>query len=77
MVIKMIAEFKVTGMHCNSCLSLIKMSVQELEGIADVSGDQDKGIVKVVFDEKTASVKDIVKKVEQEGYKVVKQATRK
>jgi len=66
----MITEFKVGGMHCNSCVALIKMSVNELEGITDVSGDQGKGFIRVSFDESQAKVKEIVKKIEQEGYKV-------
>ena len=66
----MITEFKVNGMHRNSCVSLVKMSVQELEGITDVSGDQEKGFVRVSYDDSSASAKDIIKKIEKEGYKV-------
>lgn len=66
----MITEFSVSGMHCNSCLALIKMSVQELEGIIDVTGSQENNTVRVSYNEKEVDVKDIVKKIEQEGYKV-------
>ncbi|VVB75242.1 putative copper-exporting P-type ATPase A [uncultured archaeon] len=73
----MIAEFKVTGMHCNSCMALIKMNLGELKGISEVSGDFGKGNVKVVFDEKLTEVNEIVRRIEQDGYKVVKQSARK
>jgi len=74
---KVITEFKVSGMHCNSCISLIKMSVQELEGITDVFGEQEKGFVRVSYGDSSVSVKDILKKIEKEGYKVTGFGNRK
>jgi len=63
--------FTVSGMHCNSCIMLIKMGLQELDGVKEVSGNWEKGKVQVAFDERKASIKQIMKKIEQEGYKVV------
>ncbi len=64
-------EFSVSGMHCKSCLMLVKINLKELEGVKDVSGSWEKGSVQVAFDEGKASIKEIMKKIEQEGYKVV------
>ena len=73
----MITEMKVTGMHCNSCVALIKMSVQELEGITDVTGSQETGTINVSYDEGSANIKEIIKKIEQEGYKVTNYGKKK
>jgi len=64
------AEFKVSGMHCNSCVSLVKMNLEDLDGVSKIDADE-KGNVKVNFDEIKADVKEIVKKIELDGYKVV------
>ncbi|MBS3061069.1 MAG: heavy-metal-associated domain-containing protein [Candidatus Diapherotrites archaeon] len=64
--------FSVSGMHCKSCIAVIKMNVGDLNGISEVSGDPDKGWVSVGFDEKKTRVEDIVKKIEQDGYKVTR-----
>lgn len=73
----MIYELKVSGMHCESCISLIRMGLEEINGVSKVSGDSKKGIVQVVFDEKVVNISDIVKKIEQEGYKVTNSESRK
>ena len=73
----MIAEFKVSGMHCPSCPKLIAMNVEELEGIEKVSADEKSGVVKVKFDNKKAKMSDIKTKIEQDGYKVIQTKERK
>jgi copper chaperone CopZ len=67
---KVIAEFRVDGMHCESCVSLIRMNLSELEGIRTVSGDHSKGIIRVETDG-NADWQRIVQKIEQDGYKVI------
>ena len=73
---KMIAEFKVTGMHCGSCATLIKMNLEEIKGVSKVEANE-KGDVKVAFDEKKAAIKDMVKAIEADGYKVVHYSTKR
>jgi len=73
----MIAELRVIGMHCASCVALIKMNLGELKGISEVSGEFEKENIKVAFDEKLIGVKEIVQGIEQGEYKVVKQSARK
>ncbi len=64
------AEFKIGGIHCKSCIALIKMNIEEIKGISEISGNNDKGTLKVKYDEKTAKLTDIIKAIEQDGYKV-------
>ncbi len=65
-------EFKVSGMHCKSCIAVISMNIEELPGITAVFGDPEKGVVQVTFDEKKATHSEIVKKIEESGsYKVL------
>jgi copper chaperone CopZ len=64
-------EFKISGIHCNSCISLIKMNIEELDGIKEIKGDEKANTVLVNFDEKITNEKEIIKKIEIDGYKVV------
>lgn len=73
---EMIAEFKVTGMHCGSCATLIRMNLEDIKGVSKVEAD-DKGNVKVGFDEKKTAVKDMVKAIEADGYKVASHSVKK
>ena len=73
----MIAEFKVSGMHCPSCPKLIRMSAMEVDGVTKVDANEKSGIVKVTFDEKKAKTKEIAKKIEEGGYKISEVKERK
>jgi copper chaperone CopZ len=66
-------EFKVSGMHCNSCIALIKMDLEEMPGVREVKGDYQKGTILVDYDEKKANVKTMPSKIEGNGYKVLTQ----
>jgi len=68
----MIKELNVKGMHCKSCVALIKMGLEDLGGVNKVEGDFEKGRVLVDFDEKKITLKEISSKIEEDGYKVVK-----
>lgn len=63
-------EFKIAGIHCNGCLALIKMSIEELKGIKEIKVNKTKNKVIVSYNEKQTSVEEIIKKIEQSGYKV-------
>ena len=73
----MIAEFKVSGMHCPSCPKLIAMNVEELAGITKVKADEKPGTVTVTFDEKKTNTKEIAKRIEQDNYKIVQTKEKK
>lgn len=64
-------EFKISGIHCNSCISLIKMNIGDLEGIKEINGDQNNKTILVTFDETLTNEKEIIKKIETDGYKVM------
>ncbi|MEK6959199.1 MAG: heavy-metal-associated domain-containing protein [archaeon] len=63
-------EFKVTGMHCKSCNSVIEMTLNDLKGVSGVKGNYEKGIVTVTFDETAQNADSLKKAIESEGYKV-------
>jgi copper chaperone CopZ len=65
-------EYQVNGMHCDSCIALIKMELGEIIGIKKVSGDYRKGKVIVEYDEKKTNVNEIARVIEKSGYKVEK-----
>ncbi|MFA6268640.1 MAG: cation transporter [archaeon] len=73
----MITEFDVKGIHCASCIKIIQMNVEELKGVASVSGEEKTGKVKVKYDKKVTNTKEIKEKIEQDGYKVLKMENRK
>ncbi|MEM4397138.1 MAG: heavy-metal-associated domain-containing protein [Candidatus Woesearchaeota archaeon] len=58
---------KINGMHCKSCVSLIKMALEEKGVKANVA----IGKADVDYDDKKISIDEIKKIIENEGYKVV------
>lgn len=58
-----------TGMHCQSCVKLVKMSVGELDGVSEVDVDLESGRTTVVHDE-DVSAHDIAEKIIEAGYGV-------
>ncbi|MCX6803056.1 MAG: heavy-metal-associated domain-containing protein [Candidatus Diapherotrites archaeon] len=65
-------EFIVKGMHCPSCVAVIKMNLEEVKGVKSVKGDEKKRIVKVNYDKNVAKLNEIVKSIEKDGYTVEK-----
>ena len=65
-------EYQVSGMHCQSCPKLISMNIEELAGIKKVEANEKNGVVKVEYDEKKTNAKEIAKKIETDGYKIIK-----
>ena len=62
------AEFHITGMHCDSCASLIKETLEETAGVegADVNFGGKTAVVD--FDPEVVQEKTIVKKIQDLGY---------
>lgn len=62
-------ELKIEGMHCGSCAVGIQMMVSGLDGVksAEVSYDKKTGVFE--FDSSKASKEEIVKTIEELGYK--------
>ncbi len=57
-----------TGMHCRSCALLIDMTVEELEGVLEVSTDYLSGNTTVVFDPDLVSVDEMISAIRSVGY---------
>lgn len=60
-------NFKVTGMHCNSCVTLITMELSEIPGVTGVVVDLKTGIGNVTLTEKISDG-EILAAVERAGY---------
>ena len=66
--IRMKTTLSIKGMHCASCAILIKESVEELEGIAQISIDRNKNSATIYVDEIKTSISAIKKAIKKEGY---------
>lgn len=61
-------KMTIKGMHCQSCIKLIQMNFEDLNGIKNSSIDLKSGRAQVDFDEKLTSRKDIVESIKKAGY---------
>ncbi len=62
-------KYKIDGMHCPSCVVLIKETLEETDGI--ISADVKEGSAKVTFDSGKVSEDTIKKVIKNEGYDVI------
>jgi copper chaperone CopZ len=65
-------EFKIKGMHCKSCVMLVRETLADVKGVNNASVDLQKTNAIVEFDEKLVKEKQLIDVIEKEGYKVVK-----
>lgn len=63
----------ISGMHCNSCASGIQMVLQSTDGVLNASANYDAKKGEVEFDEEKTNISNIIKTIEQLGYKAVTQ----
>ena len=63
--------YKVKGMHCASCASIIERTVKKIEGVQDISVNNGTENAKISFDENTTSPNHFNKKLEPLGYSLV------
>lgn len=64
-------SFEIEGMTCASCVQTIEKGVGKLTGVANVSVNLATEKMNVEFDEGSVSVSDIVKAVDDSGYKAI------
>ena len=62
-------SLNIQGMHCNSCASGIQMVLQSTDGVLSASANYDSKKGEVEFDEEKTNLENIIKIVEQLGYK--------
>lgn len=67
-------NFKVKGMHCESCVLLIERTLKKKPGVADAVVNLTTEFATVSFDPEIIKDKDLIKSIESKGYKVVKEA---
>ncbi|RME54842.1 copper-translocating P-type ATPase [Candidatus Woesearchaeota archaeon] len=61
-------DLKITGMHCQSCVTLIEKTLSKEKGIKNASVNFATERAKVVFDENQTNENTIVKSIENKGY---------
>ena len=64
-------KLNVEGMHCQSCVSMIKKTVRKVPGVESVTVDLEKGVVEVVGDSLQAREARIAETIEKMGYDVL------
>jgi Cu+-exporting ATPase len=64
-----LVKLKIEGMHCTSCETLIKDELGEVRGVSNVRVDAKSGEGSVLVDTESTSINDLLKAVENAGYK--------
>ena len=68
---------KVEGMTCVNCARAIEIALRKSEGVREVRVSFELGRVEVDYDESKVSEEDIVRKIEELGYRVVQEKGKK
>ncbi|OHA45836.1 MAG: ATPase [Candidatus Taylorbacteria bacterium RIFOXYD2_FULL_36_9] len=63
--------YKIKGMHCASCASIIEKTFKKTEGVHLAEANYGTEAVKLSFDETKTTVKDLSEKIEKLGYSIV------
>jgi copper chaperone CopZ len=61
-------ELNIKGMHCQSCVVLVKEALTDTKGVKDASVDLKTAKASVSFDEKLVTDKQLIEAVRKEGY---------
>ncbi len=63
--------YRVKGMHCASCASIIERAVKKIDGVEDISVNSGTENAKVSYDENKTNPQDFNRKLEPLGYTLV------
>jgi len=63
--------YKVKGMHCASCSSIIERTVKKIDGVESIEVNPGTENAKISYDENKTSPEDFNKKLEPLGYTIV------
>ena len=63
--------FKIKGMHCASCASIIEKTLKKIDGVNLVEVNSGTENMKISFDESKTNVQDLSGKIEPLGYFIV------
>jgi len=61
-------ELNIKGMHCSSCITLVKEALTDTKGVKDANVDLKTAKAIVSFDEKAVTEKQLIDAVRKEGY---------
>ena len=68
--------YKIKGMHCASCASIIEKTFKKVDGVDIAEANYGNESVKVSFDETKTSPENLSQKIEPLGYSLVIEGTR-
>lgn len=63
--------YRIKGMHCASCASIIERTVKKIDGVSDISVNSGTENAKISFDETKTNPASFNKKIEPLGYSLV------
>jgi Cu+-exporting ATPase len=63
--------YKVKGMHCASCASIIERTVKKIDGVSDISVNSGTENAKILFNGSEINSEDFNKKLEPLGYSLI------
>src|SRR3989344_8256787 len=63
--------YKIKGMHCASCASIIERTVKKIDGVESIAVNNGTENAKISFDQNKTNPEDINKKLEPLGYSIV------
>lgn len=66
-----VSIYRVKGMHCASCASIIERTVKKIDGVEDISVNSGTENAKISFDSTKITSKDFNKKLEPLGYTLI------
>lgn len=66
-----INTYKVKGMHCASCASIIEKTIKKIDGVEEISVNPGTENAKISFNDKKINPEDFNKKLELLGYSLV------
>ena len=61
-------HLKTSGMHCRSCSMLVDMTVDDLDGVTEVTTDHASGSTIVTFDDSRVGLDAILGAIRSVGY---------
>jgi copper chaperone CopZ len=64
-----VVTFKIEGMHCPSCAMNIDGVLEDQIGVIEAKTSYQKGVTKVVYDQKKVNAGTLSRLISQTGYK--------
>ena len=64
-------KFKITGITCAGCSSAIYNALKEVDGVLEHSVEYPGDIAKIEYDTKKTNIKELIKVIEEKGFKAV------